>query len=156
MVGREAEQAGIAKAGAKMITAVCSANVPRYNLIIGNAIGAGYNGMCGRPFEPTFAFGWPNGRSSIMGPEQAAITLAMVQRQKRERDGETWSAEAEEAFKKPIRDQFEAFSNMYNFAANLWIDDILDPVETRHVMGLALDMAARVPSPPTRLGVLRM
>lgn len=156
MVGREAEQAGIAKAGAKMITAMSSANVPKYNIIIGNSIGAGYMGMCSRPFEPRFSFGWPNGRAALMGPEQAAITLAMVQRQKRERDGTPWSEQEEEAFKQPIRDQFEAFSDMYNFAANLWIDGILDPAETRQVMSLVLDLAARVPSDETRLGVLRM
>ena len=156
MVGREAEQGGITKAGAKMITAMSSANVPKYNLIIGNSYGAGYMGMCSRPFRPRFAFGWPNGRAALMGPEQAATTLAMVQRQKRERDGIAWSSEEEETFKQPIRDQFTSFANMYNFASNIWIDNVIDPLETRTVMGLLLDLAAREPVSPTTFGVLRM
>ncbi|MDP6342804.1 MAG: carboxyl transferase domain-containing protein [Alphaproteobacteria bacterium] len=156
MVGREAEHGGISKDGAKMITAMASANVPKYNIIIGKSYGAGYMAMCSRPFEPHFAFGWPNGRAALMGPEQAAITLAMVQRQKRARDGEDWPAEAEEAFKEPIRRDFEAFASMYNFAANLWIDGILDPAETRQVMTLLLDLAARVPGQASPFGVLRM
>jgi len=156
MVGRQAEQGGIAKDGAKMITAMASANVPKYNIIIGNSYGAGYMGMCSRPFEPRFAFGWPNGRAALMGPEQAAMTLAMVQRQKREREKQQWSAEEEEAFKAPIRQQFDEFANIYNFAANLWVDNVLDPLETRAVMGLLLDLAARVPARETKLGVLRM
>ena len=156
MVGREAEHGGISKDGAKMITAMSSANVPKYNVIIGNSYGAGYMGMCSRPFEPRFAFGWPNGRAALMGPEQAAMTLAMVQRKKRMRENRPWSVEEEETFKEPIRQQFESFASMYNFSANLWIDDVLDPIETRVVMGLALDLAARMPSRETRLGVLRM
>ncbi|WP_100179056.1 acyl-CoA carboxylase subunit beta [Bradyrhizobium nitroreducens] len=156
MVGREAEQRGISKDGAKMITAMSSANVPKYNLIIGSSYGAGYMGMCSRPFQPRFSFGWPNGRAALMGPEQAATTLAMVQRAKRQRDGMEWSHDAEERFKQPIREQFSAFASMNNFAANLWIDDIIDPAETRQVLGLALDLAARVPIEETRQGVLRM
>jgi 3-methylcrotonyl-CoA carboxylase beta subunit len=156
MVGREAEWGGIAKHGAKMVQAMASADVPKYNLVIGSSYGAGYMGMCGRPFEPLFSFGWPNGRAALMGPEQAATTLAMVQRNKRERLGQAWSAEEEEAFKAPIREQFTNFANMNNFAANLWIDSILDPVETRTTMRLLLDLGARVPPKPTRFGVLRM
>jgi 3-methylcrotonyl-CoA carboxylase beta subunit len=156
MVGREAEQHGISKAGAKMITAMSSANVPRYNIIIGNSYGAGYMGMCSRPFEPRLVFGWPNGKSALMGPDQAANTLAMVQRQKRERDGIPWSEEEETEFRKPVHKMFADFANMNNYAAHLWIDNIIDPVETRDVMGLLLDLAARIPSPETRLGVLRM
>jgi 3-methylcrotonyl-CoA carboxylase beta subunit len=156
MVGREAEWGGISKHGAKMVQAMASADVPKYNLVIGSSYGAGYMGMCGRPFEPLLSFGWPNGRAALMGPEQAATTLAMVQRNKRERLGEVWSAEEEEAFKAPIREQFTDFANMNNFAANLWIDSILDPVETRTTMTLLLDLAARVPPKPTRFGVLRM
>lgn len=156
MVGREAEHGGISKDGAKMITAMSSAKVPKYNLIIGNSYGAGYMGMCSRPFQPRFAFGWPNGRAALMGPEQAATTLAMVQRQKREREGMQWSAEEEEAFKEPIRRQFASFASMYNFASNLWIDGVLDPLETRDVMGLLLDLAARVPPAETKFGVFRM
>lgn len=156
MVGREAERSGIAKAGAKMITAMSSANVPKFNVIIGGSYGAGHLAMCSRQFEPDMIFGWPNGRSGLMGPEQAATTLAMVQRQKRERDGETWSESEEQAFKAPIREQFETFASIYNFASNLWIDDVIDPLETRTVMGLALDLAARRPLVDTQFGILRM
>lgn len=156
MVGREAEWGGIAKHGAKMVQAMSSADVPKYNLIIGSSYGAGYMGMCSRPFEPRFCFAWPNGRAALMGPEQAATTLAMVQRRKRERLGQSWSAEEEEQFRAPIREQFTSFANMNNYAANLWIDSILDPAETRTAMSLVLDLAARVPPKPTRFAVLRM
>jgi 3-methylcrotonyl-CoA carboxylase beta subunit len=156
MVGREAEHGGISKDGAKMITAMASANVPKYNIIIGKSYGAGYMAMCARPFEPTFSFGWPNGRAALMGPEQAAMTLAMVQRQKFARDGLPWTEADEEKFKQPIRDDFEAFASMYNYAANLWIDNILDPAETREVMTLLLDVAARAPAQASPFGVLRI
>lgn len=156
MVGRDAETGGISKAGAKMITAMSSANVPKYNIIIGNSFGAGYMGMCSRPFEPTLAFGWPNGRAALMGPEQAATTLAMVQRAKRARDGIEWSAEEEAAFRAQIAGEFEAFQGLYNFSSHIWLDDILDPVETRAVMGLALDLSARTEPVETRFGILRM
>jgi 3-methylcrotonyl-CoA carboxylase beta subunit len=156
MVGRDAEHRGISKDGAKMITAMSSANVPRYNLIIGKSYGAGYMAMASRPFEPRFAFGWPNGRAALMGPEQAAITLSMVQRQKRARDGEPWSAAEEEAFKAPIRREYEDFASMHNYAANLWIDGLLDPTDTRETMALLLDISARAPARETRFGVLRM
>jgi len=156
MVGREAEHGGISKDGAKMITAMASANVPKYNIIIGKSYGAGYMAMCARPFEPLFSFGWPNGRAALMGPEQAAMTLAMVQRQKFARDGAPWTEADEEKFKQPILADFEAFASMYNFAANLWIDNILDPAETRQVMTLLLDVAARVPAQPSPFGVLRI
>ena len=156
MVGRDAEQGGITKDGAKMITAMASANVPKYNIIIGKAYGAGYMAMCSRPFEPTMVLGWPAARAALMGPEQAALTLSMVQRQKREREGEEWSAEEEEIFKAPIRREYEDFASMYNYAANLWIDNLVDPIETRSVMSFLLDMAARQPAPETRFGVFRM
>ncbi|CAN5421976.1 carboxyl transferase domain-containing protein [soil metagenome] len=156
MVGTAAERSGIAKAGAKMITAMSSAEVPKFNVVIGGSYGAGHLAMCSRHFEPDLALGWPNGKSALMGPEQAAIMLSMVQRQKRERGGESWSAEEEEAFKQPIRAQFEAFQSIYNFASNLWLDDVVDPVETRAVLGLALDLAARQAPRETRFGVFRM
>jgi len=156
MVGTAAERSGIAKAGAKMITAMSSADVPKFNLIIGGSYGAGHLAMCSRHFEPDLALGWPNGKAALMGPEQAAVTLAMVQRQKREREGGTWSDSEEEAFKEPIRSQFETFQSIYNFASNLWIDDVIDPVETRAVIGLALDLAARQTARETRFGVFRM
>lgn len=156
MVGTAAERSGIAKAGAKMITAMSSANVPKFNVIIGGSYGAGHLAMCSRHFEPDMIFGWPNGKAALMGPEQAAITLSMVQRQKREREGNPWSDAEEEAFKGPIRTQFETFQSIYNFAGNIWIDDVIDPLETRSVLGFALDLAARQQPRETRFGVLRM
>lgn len=156
MVGSSAERGGISKDGAKMITAMASAFVPKYNIIIGSSYGAGYMGMCSRPFQPRFAFGWPHGQAALMGPEQAATTLSMVLRNKLSRDGKPWTQKQEDEFKAPIREQFYKFSSMNNFAANLWIDDILDPTETRPVMGLALDLAARTPARKTSFGVLRM
>lgn len=156
MVGTAAERSGIAKAGAKMITAMSSAQVPKFNVVIGGSYGAGHLAMCSRHFEPDLALGWPNGKSALMGPEQAAVTLAMVQRQKREREGQTWSEGDEVAFKGPIREQFETFQSIYNFASNLWIDDVVDPLETRAVLGLALDLAARQQPRETRFGVFRM
>jgi 3-methylcrotonyl-CoA carboxylase beta subunit len=156
MVGRESEQQGIAKHGAKLLTAIASACVPRYHVIIGAAYGAGYMGMSARPFHPHFSFGWPNGRAALMGPEQAATTLAMVQRQKRARDGEEWSEDEEQAFKEPLRRQFEEFANMHNYAANLWIDNVVAPTETRDVLALALDLSARVPPDDQRFGIFRM
>ncbi|WP_151638200.1 MULTISPECIES: carboxyl transferase domain-containing protein [Noviherbaspirillum] len=156
MVGRTAEQGGIAKAGAKMITAMASANVPKYTIMIGASYGAGYLAMCGRPFNPTAMFAWPTGRAAIMGPEQAATVLALVRGQILSSEGKAWSAEEEEAFKAPIRREYEAFQVAYNFSSNLWVDGILDPVETRDVMGLMLDLAARVPAKPTNFGVFRV
>jgi 3-methylcrotonyl-CoA carboxylase beta subunit len=156
MVGREAEAGGIAKAGAKFITAMSSASVPKYTIIIGGSYGAGYLAMCGRAFKPTAMFMWPNGRAAIMGPEQAATTLALVRRQIVERSGKEWTGEAEEAFKAPIRGEYETFANAYNFARNLWIDGVIEPGETREVMTLLLDVASRTPRRPTRFGVFRM
>lgn len=156
MVGTAAERSGIAKAGAKMITAMSSAAVPKFNVIIGNSYGAGHLAMCSRQFEPDLALGWPNAKAALMGPDQAATTLAMVQRQKREREGKPWSEAEEAAFRQPIREQFESFQSIYNFASNLWIDDVVDPLETRAVLGLALDLAARQPARETHFGVFRM
>ena len=124
MVGREAEQGGIAKAGAKFITAMASANVPKYTVITGGSYGAGYLAMCGRAFRPHAMFMWPNGRAAIMGPEQAAPTLALVREQILQRSGKQWSEAEREAFKQPIRDEYERFADAYNFAANLWVDSI--------------------------------
>lgn len=155
MVGREAEQDGIAKAGAKFITAMSSAAVPKFTLITGGAYGAGYLAMCGRAFQPNAMFMWPNGRAAIMGPEQAATTLALVKRQNLA-PGEAWSGDDEEAFKAPIRRQYEDFAAARNFARHLWVDGILDPAETRQTLSLLLDLAARVPAQPTRFGVFRM
>lgn len=156
MVGREAETGGIAKAGAKFITAMSSAAVPKFTLIIGGSYGAGNLAMCGRAFEPTAMFMWPNGRAAIMGPEQAATTLALVKRQGIERAEKTWSPEEEEGFKAPIRKEYEAFANAYNFARNLWVDGVIEPCETRDVLTLLLDLASRTPRRSTRFGVFRM
>ena len=156
MVGREAETSGIAKAGAKFITAMSSAAVPKYTIITGGSYGAGYLAMCGRAFRPTAMFMWPNGRAAIMGPEQAATTLAMVKRQNVEARGGQWSREEEEAFKAPIRGEYERFADAYNFARHLWVDGVIEPTETREVMTLLLDLAARTPPRATRFGVFRM
>jgi len=156
MVGRSAEEGGITKHGAKMITAVASANVPKYTLIIGNAYGAGYMAMCGRAFKPNAMMMWPSGRSAIMGPDQAANTLAIVRDEANQREGKTWTDDEREAYIAPTRRNFEAFANAYNFASHTWCDMVIDPLETRQVMGLLLDLAGRVPQQVTTLGVLRM
>lgn len=155
MVGREAEQGGISKAGAKMITAMSSARVPKFTVITGGAYGAGYLAMLGRPFQPDAMFLWPSGRAALMGPEQAASVLSQVRAQIREREGKPWTAEEEEAFKAPIRRQYEAFQDPYNFASNLWADGIIDPTETREVLALLLDLGARRPKIDTHFGVFR-
>ena len=156
MVGREAEQGGIAKAGAKFITAMASANVPKYTVITGGAYGAGYLAMCGRAFRPHAMFMWPNGRAAIMGPEQAATTLALVREQILQRNGQTWRDDEREAFKQPIRDEYERFANAYNFASRLWVDGVIDPLETRGALTLLLEAASRTPRQDTRFGVFRM
>jgi 3-methylcrotonyl-CoA carboxylase beta subunit len=156
MVGREAEEGGISKDGAKMITAMASANVPKYTLIIGNAYGAGYLAMCGRAFKPNAMMMWPHGRSAIMGPDQAATTLAMVRDEVHRREGTSWTEAEREAYMAPTRRTFEEFANAYNFARNTWCDMVIDPLETRNVMGLLLDLAGRLPPQPTNFGVLRM
>jgi 3-methylcrotonyl-CoA carboxylase beta subunit len=156
MVGREAEQGGIAKDGAKFITAMASANVPKYTVITGGAYGAGYLAMCGRAFRPHAMFMWPNGRAAIMGPEQAATTLALVREQIQKRSGAAWSDAEREAFKQPIREEYERFADPYNYASRLWIDGVLDPLETRGALTLLLEAASRTPRVPTRFGVLRM
>ncbi|MCK9215973.1 MAG: methylcrotonoyl-CoA carboxylase, partial [Rhodoferax sp.] len=155
MVGRAAEQAGIAKAGAKMITAMASANVPKYTIIMGASYGAGYLAMCGRPFNPTAMFAWPTGRAAIMGPDQAATVMALVRKQINKTEGKEWTPEEEEAFKAPVRKIYEDFQPAANFSSNLWVDGIIDPVETRDAMGLLLDLASRTAAKPTPFGVFR-
>ena len=155
MVGREAEQAGIAKAGAKMITAMSSARVPKYTVITGGSYGAGYLAMLGRPFQPDAMFMWPSGRSAIMGPEQAASVLAQVRAQILARDNMTWTPEEEEVFKAPVRKEYEDFQGAYNFASNLWADNVIEPSETRDVLALLLDVASRRPKVETNFGVFR-
>ena len=155
MVGRAVEQGGICKDGAKMVTAMSSARVPKYCVVTGGSYGAGYFAMCGRPFQPTAMFAWPNGRMALMGPEQAASVLWQVKKKNLERDGVAYTAEDEEAIKRPVREEYEVFQDAYNFAANLWVDGVIAPDETREVMGLMLDLANRVPDPETRFGVFR-
>ena len=136
MVGRKYEAGGIAKDGAKMVTAVATANVPKFTVIIGGSFGAGNYGMCGRAYSPRFLFMWPNARISVMGGEQAASVLAQVRRDNIEARGETWPREAEEAFKAPIREQYETQGHPYYASARLWDDGVTDPADTRRVLGL--------------------
>jgi 3-methylcrotonyl-CoA carboxylase beta subunit len=156
MVGGKYEAGGIAKDGAKLVTAVACAEVPKLTVIIGGSFGAGNYGMCGRAYSPRFLFAWPNSRISVMGGEQAASVLATIRREGLEARGETWPAEDEEAFKAPIRDRYEAEGNPYHATARLWDDGIIDPVQTRDVLGLALGAALNAPVKPTRFGVFRM
>jgi len=156
MVGRDYEAGGIAKDGAKMVTAVACAQVPKITVIIGGSYGAGNYGMAGRAYGPRFLFMWPNARISVMGGEQAASVLATVRRDNIEGEGGTWSAEEEEAFKQPIRDRYEAEGNPYYATARLWDDGIITPQETRRVLGLAFSAALNAPIPETKFGVFRM
>jgi 3-methylcrotonyl-CoA carboxylase beta subunit len=156
MVGKDYEAGGIAKDGAKMVTAVACAQVPKITLILGGSYGAGNYGMCGRGYSPRFLFMWPNARISVMGGEQAASVLATVKRDNIEADGKTWSAEDEEAFKAPIRAQYESEGNPYYATARLWDDGIIAPSETRRVLALAFSAALNAPVPETRFGVFRM
>ena len=156
MVGGKYEAGGIAKDGAKLVTAVACADVPKLTVIIGGSFGAGNYGMCGRAYSPRFLFTWPNSRISVMGGEQAAAVLATVKRDSMEQRGETWSAEDEAAFRAPVRERYEAEGNPYYATARLWDDGIIDPVQTRDVLGLALSATLNAPIPPTRFGVFRM
>jgi len=156
MVGRKYEAGGIAKDGAKMVTAVACANVPKFTLIIGGSFGAGNYGMCGRAYGPRFLWMWPNARISVMGGEQAAAVLATVRRDNLEARGGTWSAEEEEAFKAPIRAQYESQGHPYYASARLWDDGVIDPAETRRVLALAISASLNAPIAKTDFGVFRM
>jgi len=158
MVGREYENGGIAKDGAKLVTAVATSVVPKLTVVIGGSYGAGNYGMCGRAYDPRFLWLWPNARTSVMGGEQAASVLATVRRDALEAKGETWSAEAEEEFKAPIRAQYEEQGSPYYSTARLWDDGVIDPADTRRILGMALEVvSAPVPAPTTpRFGVFRM
>jgi 3-methylcrotonyl-CoA carboxylase beta subunit len=156
MVGRKYEHGGIAKDGAKMVTAVSCAQVPKLTLILGGSFGAGNYGMCGRAFNPRFLWSWPNARISVMGGEQAASVLATVKRDGIEAKGGKWSAGEEEAFKAPIRDQYERQGHPYYATARLWDDGVIDPVDTRRVLALGLAAALNAPIEDTRFGVFRM
>src|SRR6266446_1996791 len=152
MVGRKYEAGGIAKDGAKMVTAVATAAVPKFTLIIGGSFGAGNYGMCGRAYSPRFLWMWPNARISVMGGEQAASVLAQV---RRDRDT-SWSAAEEEEFKAPIRAQYETQGHPYYASARLWDDGVIDPVDTRVTLALAISASLNAPIEPTRFGVFRM
>ena len=156
MVGQKYEAGGIAKDGAKLVTAVACAQVPKITLIVGGSFGAGNYGMCGRAYDPRFLFTWPNARISVMGGEQAAAVLATVKRDNIEAAGKTWSAEEEEAFKAPIRTQYEAEGSPYYATARLWDDGIILPSETRRVLALAFAATLNAPVEETRFGVFRM
>jgi 3-methylcrotonyl-CoA carboxylase beta subunit len=156
MVGRDYEACGIAKHGAKMVTAVACARVPKLTVVIGGSFGAGNYSMCGRAYSPRFLFTWPNARISVMGGEQAASVLATVRRDGIEARGEEWTAEDEEAFKAPIRDQYESQGHPYYATARLWDDGVIDPAQTRTVLGLALSACANAPLEEVGYGVFRM
>jgi len=156
MVGRKAEAGGIAKDGAKLVTAVSCAQVPKFTVIIGGSYGAGNYGMCGRAFAPRFLWMWPNARISVMGGEQAATVLATIRRDAIEAKGGAWSDADEAAFKAPIRDQYEREGHPYYASARLWDDGVIDPADTRRVLALALAASLNRPIPPTRFGVFRM
>ena len=156
MVGRKVENEGIARAGAKMVTAVACAAVPKFTVIIGGSFGAGNYGMCGRAYGPRFLWMWPNARISVMGGEQAASVLATVKRDGIESKGGQWSPQEEEAFKAPIRQQYETQGHPYYASARLWDDGVIDPADTRRVLALGLSASLNAPMADTRFGIFRM
>ncbi|MGB3369126.1 MAG: carboxyl transferase domain-containing protein, partial [Rhodococcus sp. (in: high G+C Gram-positive bacteria)] len=156
MVGRDYEAGGIAKHGAKMVTAVACARVPKITIVIGGSYGAGNYSMCGRAYSPRFLFMWPNARISVMGGEQAASVLATVRSDQQDAAGTPWSDEDQESFKAPIREQYETQGNPYYSTARLWDDGIIDPADTRQVLGLALSACANAPLEQVSYGVFRM
>ena len=156
MVGRKYEAGGIAKDGAKLVTAVATTKVPKITMIVGGSFGAGNYGMCGRAYGPRFLWTWPNSRISVMGGEQAAGVLATVRREGIERKGGSWSAKEERAFRQPIVDQFEAQGHPLYASARLWDDGIVDPLKSREVLALSLSAALNAPIEETRFGVFRM
>jgi 3-methylcrotonyl-CoA carboxylase beta subunit len=156
MVGRKYEAGGIAKDGAKLVTAVACAAVPKFTVLIGGSFGAGNYGMCGRAYGPRFLWMWPNARISVMGGEQAANVLAQVRRDNIEASGGAWPAEDEADFKRPIREQYERQGHPYYASARLWDDGIIDPADTRMVLGLGIAAAHNAPIAQTRFGVFRM
>jgi 3-methylcrotonyl-CoA carboxylase beta subunit len=156
MVGRKYENEGIARHGAKMVTAVSTAQVPKFTVIIGGSFGAGNYGMCGRAFGPRMLWMWPNARISVMGGEQAASVLATVKRDGIETKGGSWSADEEAAFKAPIREQYEKQGHPYYASARLWDDGVIDPADTRTVLALGLSASLNAPIPETKFGLFRM
>lgn len=156
MVGQKYESGGIAKDGAKLVTAVATAKVPKFTVIIGGSFGAGNYGMCGRAYSPRFLWMWPNARISIMGGEQAASVLSTVKRDALELSGQSWSPDDEEAFRRPLIDQYERQGHPYYATARLWDDGVIDPAQTRNVLSLAISAALNAPITETRFGVFRM
>jgi 3-methylcrotonyl-CoA carboxylase beta subunit len=156
MVGREYEAGGIAKHGAKMVTAVACARVPKFTVVVGGSYGAGNYSMCGRAYSPRFLWMWPNARISVMGGEQAANVLATVKRDQSEARAQEWSQESEESFKSVIRDEYEKAGNPYYATARLWDDGIIDPADTRRILGMAITASANAPLEPISYGVFRM
>jgi 3-methylcrotonyl-CoA carboxylase beta subunit len=156
MVGKKYEAGGIARDGAKLVTAVATASVPKFTVVIGGSYGAGNYGMCGRAYSPRFLWMWPNARISVMGGEQASMVLSQVRRDNIEAKGESWSAEEEDKFRSPIRAQYESQGNPYYATARLWDDGVIDPADTRLVLGLGLSAAANAPIEATKFGLFRM
>jgi 3-methylcrotonyl-CoA carboxylase beta subunit len=156
MVGKKYEAGGIARDGAKLVTAVATASVPKFTVVIGGSYGAGNYGMCGRAYSPRFLWMWPNARISVMGGEQASMVLSQVRRDNIEAKGESWAAEEEEKFRAPIRAQYESQGNPYYATARLWDDGVVDPADTRLVLGLGLSAASNAPIEPTKFGLFRM
>ena len=156
MVGKKYEAGGIARDGAKLVTAVATAGVPKFTVVIGGSYGAGNYGMCGRAYSPRFLWMWPNARISVMGGEQAAMVLSQVRRDNIEAKGETWSAAEDDKFRAPIRAQYESQGSPYYATARLWDDGVIDPADTRLVLGLGLSVATNAPIEPTRFGLFRM
>ncbi|XP_003694761.1 methylcrotonoyl-CoA carboxylase beta chain, mitochondrial [Apis florea] len=156
MVGKDAEAGGIAKNGAKMVTAVACAQVPKITVVIGGSFGAGNYGMCGRAYSPRFLYTWPNARISVMGGEQAADVLVQISKDQRKREGKQWTVEEEKKLREPILRKFEEESNPYYCSARLWDDGVIDPVDTRVVLGLSLSAALNAPIPETKFGIFRM
>ncbi|MDB5484361.1 MAG: Propionyl-CoA carboxylase, partial [Tardiphaga sp.] len=156
MVGKKYEAGGIARDGAKLVTAVATANVPKFTVVIGGSYGAGNYGMCGRSYSPRFLWMWPNARISVMGGEQAAMVLSSLRRDSIESKGGTWSAEDEDAFRAPTRQQFETQGSPYYATARIWDDGVIDPKDTRLMLGLGLEAASNKPIEPVKFGLFRM
>ncbi len=156
MVGKRYEAGGIAKDGAKLVNAVSTTNVAKYTVIIGGSYGAGNYGMCGRAYSPRFLWMWPNARISVMGGEQAASVLSLLRREAMEAKGTSWDAKDEDAFRASIREQYERQGHPYYSSARLWDDGVIDPADTRRVLGLALSVGRNAPAEPTRFGIFRM
>ena len=156
MVGKKYEAGGIARDGAKLVTAVATASVPKFTVVIGGSYGAGNYGMCGRAYSPRFLWMWPNARISVMGGEQASMVLSQVRRDNIEAKGDSWSKEEEDKFREPIRAQYESQGHPYYATARLWDDGVIDPSDTRLVLGLGLSAASNAPIEPTKFGLFRM